>query len=46
VLVANLKPAKLCGTISQGMILCAADADGKPIIVSPEVVVASGTQVR
>ena len=27
VLVANLKPAKLCGVESRGMILCASDAD-------------------
>jgi methionyl-tRNA synthetase len=25
--VANLKPAKLCGIESRGMILCASDAD-------------------
>ena len=46
VLVANLKPAKLRGIESQGMILCATDKDGKPIIVSPEQVVASGVEVK
>lgn len=35
VLVYNLKPAKLCGVESQGMILCA-EKDGKLSIVSPE----------
>ena len=27
--VTNLKPAKLAGLLSEGMILCAEDADGK-----------------
>ena len=35
VLVYNLKPAKLCGVESQGMILCA-EADGRVKVVSPE----------
>jgi len=35
VLVYNLKPAKLCGVESQGMILCA-EADGKVKLVTPE----------
>ena len=35
VLVYNLKPAKLCGVESQGMILCA-EKDGKVCVVSPE----------
>ena len=35
VLVSNLKPAKLCGVESQGMILCA-EKDGKVCVVSPE----------
>ena len=35
VLVYNLKPAKLCGVESKGMILCA-EKDGKVSIVSPE----------
>ena len=44
VLVANLKPAKLRGIESQGMILCATDGDGV-VLVSPEKVVASGSEV-
>ena len=35
VLVYNLKPAKLCGVESQGMILCA-EKDGKVKVVCPE----------
>ncbi len=46
VLVANLAPAKLRGIVSQGMILCAEDADGKLALVSPEVAFADGAEVR
>ena len=35
VIVYNLKPAKLCGVESRGMILCA-EKDGKVCVVSPE----------
>ena len=35
VLVYNLKPAKLCGVESQGMVLCA-EIDGKVKLVAPE----------
>ncbi len=35
VLVANLKPAKLCGIVSEGMILCTT-VDGKPRLVAPD----------
>ena len=45
VLVANLKPAKLCGVESRGMVLCA-EADGKVKIVSPEDGIPDGTVVR
>lgn len=34
-LVANLKPAKLCGIVSEGMLLCSVGADGVPRLVSP-----------
>lgn len=34
-LVANLKPAKLCGIVSEGMLLCSVGADGKPKLVEP-----------
>ncbi len=43
VLVANLKPAKLRGIMSQGMLLCAEDKDGKLYLVSAgDVPVGSG----
>lgn len=45
VVVTNLLPAKLCGVVSEGMILCA-DSDGKVVIVSPETLVADGATVR
>ena len=32
----NLKPVKLAGTLSEGMILCAEDADGKLALMTPE----------
>ena len=34
--VTNLKPAKLAGILSEGMILCAEDADGKLSLMVPE----------
>ena len=36
VVVANLKPAKLMGIESQGMVLAASSEDGKPILLSVE----------
>lgn len=45
VLVNNLEPATIRGEESNGMLL-AASVDGKPIILSPEKDVPSGTQVR
>jgi methionyl-tRNA synthetase len=45
VVVANLKPAKLRGVESQGMLL-AADLDGRPIVATFEEGVAAGTRVR
>lgn len=44
VLVANLKPAKLRGIESEGMILCATDGDGV-VLVSPEKAVEPGSEV-
>ena len=34
-LVANLKPAKLCGVTSEGMLLCSVGEDGIPKLVTP-----------
>ncbi|MDE6293397.1 MAG: methionine--tRNA ligase subunit beta, partial [Clostridiales bacterium] len=35
-LVANLKPAKLCGVTSEGMLLCSVGEDGLPRLIAPE----------
>ena len=44
VIVANLKPAKLMGIESQGMVL-AASVDGKPTLLQPESAVLNGSKV-
>ena len=44
ILVSNLKPAKLCGVVSQGMVLCA-EKDGKVVVVSPETDMPQGAIV-
>ena len=44
--IANLKPAKLAGLMSEGMILCAEDAQGRLSLVRPEGEVDSGAEVR
>lgn len=46
VLVTNLKPVKLCGVLSEGMVLCAEDKDGNLSLVSPEKALESGSTVR
>ena len=45
VVVANLKPAKLRGIESQGMLLCAVSDDGDVVLVSPEKRVPAGSEV-
>ena len=45
VVVANLRPAKLMGVESQGMLL-AASVDGTPVLVHPAADVPDGSQVR
>jgi len=45
VVVANLKPAKLMGVESNGMLL-AASIDGRPVLLTPEGEVPPGTIVR
>ena len=45
VVVANLKPAKLMGVESRGMLL-AASVDGAPFLLSPDGEVPPGTEVR
>ena len=46
VMVFNLKPAKLMGIESNGMVLAASPEGGKPILVGLEQDVALGTRVR
>ena len=46
VLVANLKPAKLRGIVSEGMILAAEDGDGNLVLVGPEQDIATGAEVH
>ena len=44
-MLANLKPVKLMGVESQGMIL-AVDVNGKPILLHPDREVPAGSRVR
>ena len=46
VLVANLKPAKLCGIVSEGMLLCAEDDEGNLALLMPEKAVKAGANIR
>ncbi len=46
VVVTNLKPAKLAGVESQGMILCAEDAEGNLSLVTTEKEVPHGAEIR
>ena len=46
VLVTNLKPVKLCGVLSEGMILCSEDKDGNLSLLTPEKATESGAEVR
>ena len=41
----NLKPAKLAGVMSEGMILCAEDADGNVVLMTPEKDVPAGAEI-
>ena len=45
VVVANLKPAKLAGVLSEGMLLCAEDAEGKPVLLTAEKDVPNGVSI-
>jgi len=45
VIVANLEPRMLMGLESQGMLLAASDAEGKPAILTVERTVPPGTSV-
>lgn len=41
----NLKPAKLAGVLSEGMLLCAEDADGNLALMTPEKTMPSGAEI-
>ena len=41
----NLKPAKLAGVLSEGMLLCAEDANGNLALVSPEKDMPAGAEI-
>ncbi|MBR1635612.1 MAG: methionine--tRNA ligase [Lachnospiraceae bacterium] len=41
----NLKPAKLAGVLSEGMLLCAEDADGNLSLMTPEREMPSGAEI-
>jgi methionyl-tRNA synthetase len=41
----NLKPAKLAGVLSEGMLLCAEDADGKLALMTPEKPMPAGAEI-
>lgn len=46
VVVANLKPAKLMGVESHGMLLAASDDNGNPVIIVPERNIKEGVRVK
>ena len=43
--VTNLKPAKLAGMVSEGMLLCAEDADGNLSLMTPEKDMPAGAEI-
>lgn len=43
--VTNLKPAKLAGVLSEGMILCAEDAEGNLALMTPEKNMPAGAEI-
>ena len=45
VMIANLKPVKLRGIVSEGMIVCAENAEGKLSLLSPERDIEDGSEI-
>ena len=41
----NLKPAKLAGVLSEGMLLCAEDAEGNLALMTPEKEMPAGAEI-
>ena len=44
-MITNLKPAKLCGIVSEGMIICAENDQGDLAFLTPEKDIEDGSQV-
>lgn len=41
----NLKPAKLAGVLSEGMLLCAEDENGELALLTPDKKMPSGAEI-
>ncbi|MCM1409458.1 MAG: methionine--tRNA ligase, partial [Lachnospiraceae bacterium] len=41
----NLKPATMAGVVSEGMLLCAEDADGNLALMKPEADMPAGAEI-
>ncbi len=41
----NLKPAKLAGALSEGMLLCAEDSEGNLALMTPEKEMPAGAEI-
>ena len=41
----NLKPAKLVGVVSEGMLLCAEDEEGNVALLTPEKDMPAGAEI-
>jgi len=46
VVVVNLKPAKIRGLLSEGMLLAASDENGSLVIINPEKTIKNGSRVK
>ena len=44
-MITNLKPVKLCGIMSQGMIICAENKEGKLAFLTPEKDIEDGSEI-
>ena len=44
-ILTNLKPAKLAGMMSEGMLLCAEDAEGNVCLMTPEKAMPAGAEI-
>ncbi len=44
-MITNLKPAKLCGIVSEGMIVCAEDENGNIAYLTPEKDIVDGSMI-